>query len=281
MKKKQTFHALFIMAFTCSLLCLTSCNDNEEITRPSLPLHIEKTSYEVMQRGLTDIRIINGSGGLTLSVSNEKMLTASFTPVKAADYLGFIRLRGSLKGETSLTVTDNITHDTQTLSVKVTDAYLACPIAWSDHPAIATDLVLYFVNNTDRSCYFFSKDNPTHTLSSPPIAQGTYRFYAEKDVEDQPSFRLALTYPSDEKGNFTNADMAPTEHHFGIECKEMALYIIEGFLNVDWKSPIATTVSRTPLPLYSQLTLKEIGTEYVIETANVDINPRIPEGVLE
>lgn len=281
MKKKLTFHTILAMILTGTLVCLMSCNDNEETPYAPTPLHIEKTSYEVMQHGVTPISIINGSGDFTLTVSNDKLLTASFTPVKAADHLGFIYLRGLLKGETSITVTDNVTHDTQILNAKVTDTYLACPITWSNHPAIASDLVLYFVNNTERTCYFFSKDNLAHTLSSQPIVRGIYRFYVDKDEEGQPSLCLALSYPSDENGNFTDATIPPTEHNFSIKCGNMTLLLIKEYLNVDWESMIGTAAPRMPNPQSTQLTLKEIGTEYVIETANLDSTPQIPEGILE
>ena len=66
--------------------------------------------------------------------------------------------KGKQKGTTTLTLTDNVTGDKETVEVKVTDCYIAYGIAESNHPTLTSNLMLYLVNNKARDCYFFTMD---------------------------------------------------------------------------------------------------------------------------
>lgn len=60
---------------------------------------------------------------------------------------GHINLYGMQKGSTTLTITDNITKDVETVEVKVTDCYLAYVINDSNHPVLPAGTTLFLVNN--------------------------------------------------------------------------------------------------------------------------------------
>lgn len=63
------------------------------------------------------------------------------------------------KGSTTLTITDNITKDVETVEVKVTDCYLAYVINDSNHPVLPAGTTLFLVNNGAHDYYLFDQNN--------------------------------------------------------------------------------------------------------------------------
>lgn len=134
------------------LLCvavLAGCGDRIDRKDFIAAFSLDRDYYEVrLARGTTTVAITNGSGDLALEVADETILQATYTGGLSADELkGVINLYGKRKGTTTLTVTDRITGDRQTVEVKVTDCYLACNIFDSNHPSLKAGTTLFWVNN--------------------------------------------------------------------------------------------------------------------------------------
>ena len=145
------------------ILCLfvTACSDDNNGNEPISSFSLDKTYYEVrLGRGSTNIHVTNGSGYISLSIEDEKILNAEYAGGLYADGLrGVIHLYGLQKGSTTLTITDNVTKDVETVEVKVTDCYLAYVINDSNHPVLPAGTTLFLVNNQAQDYYLFDQDN--------------------------------------------------------------------------------------------------------------------------
>ena len=113
---------LFIMC-----LFVTACSDDNNGNEPISSFSLDKTYYEVrLGRGSTNIHVTNGSGYISLSIEDEKILNAKYAGGLYEDGLrGVIHLYGLQKGSTTLTITDNVTKDVETVEVKVTGSMTA------------------------------------------------------------------------------------------------------------------------------------------------------------
>lgn len=131
-----------------------------------------------MWHGISEIPITNGSGDISLSVADETIIEANEVLNEGGSV--YVSLQGKQKGSTTLTLTDNVTGDKETVEVKVTDCYIAYGIAESNHPTLTSNLMLYLVNNQARDCYFFTIDYIQHQLNNTPIAKGTYEFLSRR-----------------------------------------------------------------------------------------------------
>lgn len=101
-------------------LFISACDDDNNENEPMSPFSLEKTYYEVkLWRGITEIPITNGSSDISLSVADETIIEAN----KVQNEVGstYVALQGKQKGTTTLTLTDNVTGDKETVEVKVTD----------------------------------------------------------------------------------------------------------------------------------------------------------------
>ena len=267
-----------LLLFVCSL---TGCSDddNNGSDNPVItPFSLEKTYYEVrLGRGVTDIPITNGSGDISLSVADETILEANKILNEGASI--YVALQGKKKGTTTLTLTDNVTEDKETVEVKVTDCYLAYGIAESNHPALTSNLMLYLVNNEARDYYFFSGDNLNDQLYNTPLAKGTYEFLVKTDGEEKVPY-LRLNYPADESGNLAQ-DASMEAHDFALSFNDSqaGLEIIKGYLNVDWEELISNATAKSVPPRDYSMIMTVPDTEYEIIGAFATAS--IPEGVLD
>lgn len=271
-----------LLLFLCAI-GLPACSDDDE-TKELTPLQIEKRSYEVRWGDSDDIGIYNGSGNISLKVQNTDIIEASYKInedygkliLGGANYtfLGQIRVSGKQKGETSLTVTDNVTKETVELQIKVTDRYLSCAIQEGNHPALTKDITVFFVGNEAHDCYFFSMDHANNKLYDEPLAKGTYEFTAEKDGENN-KFGVILTYASDDKGRFTDAAIVPSAHKFDMRGSDSYVYsVLKGYLGVDWDN-----LTKSSVPKDYIMCMNEIGTEY--SAKGLLVLTQMPEGILE
>lgn len=158
-------------------MCLfaTACSDDNNGNEPITPFSLDKTYYEVrLERGSTTIHVTNGSGDISLSIEDEKTLNAKYQGGLYADDLrGVIYLYGLQKGSTTLTITDNVTKDVETVEVKVTDCYLAYVINDSNHPVLPAGTTLFLVNNQAQDYYLFDQDN---IYNKPILKDNNYEF---------------------------------------------------------------------------------------------------------
>ena len=272
--------ARFLLGALLLLVCsLTGCSDDENENTPDVtPFSLEKTYYEVRLGPLsTHINITNGSGDISLAIANEAIIEAARVQNEGEDI--FVSLYGKRKGNTTLTLTDNVTGDKETVEVKVTDCYLAYGIAGSNHPALASNLMLYLVNNEARDCYFFTMDYMEHQLNNTPLAKGTYEFFVRQEGEKKTPY-LRLNYPADESGNL--AQDAPMEAHdfaLSFNDSQRVLDIIRTYLDVDWEELISNPMTRDLPPVDLTMKMTVPGTDYEI-TGALATAP-IPEGILD
>lgn len=280
MKTKNLLGILWLAV--CSIINLTSC-DKAEKTAIFTPFHMEKETYEVMQNGTNKIYIANGSGHVILSVENTDIVSATLQKDIYADgLLAVIQLNGLRKGETTLHVTDHITKETEALQIKVTDRYLVFNMGESNHPALTQNpgMVMYLIDNEARDCYFFSLRNSPDKSPDALLSKGNYLFSVGKQEEATIPY-LTLTYISDEKGNFTDAAIAPTAHTFDLsKSSDVAYSILETYLNFNWQELTQDATTKNSPPPLPTFRMHEVDTEYAI-TGIIDREPLIPEGFLE
>ena len=272
--------ARFLLGALLLLVCsLTGCSDDENGNTPDVtPFSLEKTYYEVRLGPLsTHINITNGSGDISLAIANEAIIEAARVQNEGEDV--FVSLYGKRKGNTTLILTDNVTGDKETVEVKVTDCYLAYGIAGSNHPALASNLMLYLVNNEARDCYSFTMDYMEHQLNNTPLAKGTYEFFVRQEGEKKTPY-LRLNYPADESGNL--AQDAPMEAHdfaLSFNDSQRVLDIIRTYLDVDWEELISNPMTRDLPPVDLTMKMTVPGTDY--EITGVLATAPIPEGILD
>ena len=233
------------------------------------PFSLEKTYYEVrLWRGITEIPITNGSGDISLSVADETIVEAN--KVQNEGGSTYVALQGKQKGTTTLTLTDNVTGDKETVEVKVTDCYIAYGIAESNHPTLTSNLMLYLVNNKARDCYFFTMDNMQHQLNNTPLAEGTYEFFVKQNGEETVSY-LRLSYSADSSGNLHKMlQWKSTTSPYRLVILKQYWEIIKSYLDVDWVELIsnATTKSVPPRDYTMILTVPETDYEIIGAFAN-------------
>ena len=267
-------------------LFITACNSDNNENEPMSPFSLEKTYYEVrLWRSITEIPITNGSGDISLSVADKTIIEANKVLNEGGST--YVSLKGKQKGSTTLTLTDNVTGDEETVEVKVTDCYIAYGIAESNHPALASNIMLYLVNNEARDCYFFTMDNIQHQLNNTPIAKGTYEFFVTIDAGTGPAPQLygiphlRLAYPSDADGNFADE---VSVHDFQIELygdgasSPNCLEIIKAYLGVDWEELISNATTKSVPPRDYTMVLTIPDTDYEIIGAFATAS--IPEYIL-
>ncbi|WP_303208550.1 hypothetical protein [Bacteroides oleiciplenus] len=280
---------LFGILLLVSIISFMSCDDDNSENTPLEPFQIEKQSYEVIKDGYTHIYIHNGSGKINFSIEDPQIIDASYQEGTSDNScLGIVRIEGKQKGETRITLTDPTTQETEILKMKVIDRYLVYGIEESNHPALKSKIVMYLINNEKRDCYFFPYVDSEHKVSNKLIARGTYDFSVKTEHGTEVSAipYLTLTYPADEKGNFTDATIPPTPHEFRFMMEEGAtsyavLGLIQHYLNVDWEALTPKdTSTRNDIIISPTLKMTVDDTNYSI-TGTFNSIPAIPEGTLD
>lgn len=230
---------LFIMC-----LFVTACSDDNNGNEPISSFSLDKTYYEVrLGRGSTNIHVTNGSGYISLSIEDEKILNAKYAGGLYADGLrGVIHLYGLQKGSTTLTITDNVTKDVETVEVKVTDCYLAYVINDSNHPILPAGTTLFLVNNQAQDYYLFDQDN---IYNKPILKDNSYEFFITQDTDTGtgsepanyaiPYLRLYMHNPADT--GTTTAEFYDFEiEMYGEDASSSyVLQVIQAYLDVDWE----------------------------------------------
>lgn len=273
------------------IICLfvTACSDDNNENEPITPFSLGNTYYEVrLGKGTNSIYITNGSGDISLAIEDENILNAKYESGLYADGLrGVIFLYGMRKGSTTLTITDNITKEAETVEVKVVDCYLAYDIGYSNHPVLKTGTRLFWVNNQTRDYYLFAESD-THNQ---PLVKGSYDFFMTSDIDTGSSPQLygiphlCLNYPSDEDGNLADANIAATPHDFQIELygenasSSLVTNVIRTYLGVDWEKLIGDAQTKSLAPADMTMIMTVPGTDYQIEGELSTVT--IPEHILD
>lgn len=291
----KTKHFLKLLLLLLCTINFVSCNNDDPDIQP---FRIEKKSYEVMKGGSHGFSISSGSGNLSVTVADPAILSAQFSKDNYKGIIGYLRLDGKQKGETTVTITDNVTQETEYLKIKVIDKYLAYGIEDSNHPALESSIIIYLINNEARDCYFFRYIHSNNKVFDTPIAKGTYNFSLNPE-SDGPDLTtdytpyLTLTYSSDEHGKFTDATIVPSIHQFRFEMyknggiSNNVFSIIQYYLDINWEK---LTQQQTPqkkdhstrnnVIISPKLEITEDDTEYRI-IGTLATHPTMPEGILK
>lgn len=141
------------------LLCaasLMACSDDDP-----KPLSFYSDSYEVPMGGIRYLGLESGNGDYLLEVEDTGIISAGTEQGWTTAGGTAIYVRGLLTGETRLKVTDNATHESRILRVKVTDSYVALQLTAVSEAGVTTPAwlegarFLFLVNNAGRDAYLF------------------------------------------------------------------------------------------------------------------------------
>lgn len=194
-----------------------------------------------------------GNGDYTIKVKDETILDAYFTNTANAPF-GAIRIQGKKKGETTVTITDNVIQSTREVQVKITDSYLPFAISKSNHPTLTKAVHIFLVNNTKKDAYFFLQNGNDLNFKQ----KGTFEFVAELKEGVKTPF-LLLTYSTDEKGQLTASNDKPFVHKLDLTGSERQIYnALVSIFGVNWELSPATKTSPIDIPY---LNMKEVGTD--------------------
>lgn len=97
-----------------------ACNNNSSASIEDFIIH--QNDYRVGLNMYNNILIASGNREYTVVTADDHIVDAIYT----ADYSAFgsVALRGFKKGSTTISITDNLTSETENVSVTVTDGYL-------------------------------------------------------------------------------------------------------------------------------------------------------------
>ncbi len=286
MKKKYLLGAF--LSFLCTIIFFSCGNDDE---KKIYPLSFEKKYYERPLIKVTDIMIKGGNRDYTVTVEKTDILSIN-VDLSSPVGMGTLKIIPKKKGETKVSVRENITNETVDLKIKITDSYLAYVIKESNHPALSNSTALYLINNEAKDCYFFRYSDYKNELSQTPIAKGTYDFSVKLENgsgNSSPTYSipyLTLNYASDEQGNFTNASIPATPHKLRFELYDggtsvnAVINLIQRYLSVDWEKLIQNAPIRSDHIIVPTLKTTIDNTDYTI-IGILNTYPEIPENILE
>ncbi len=269
MKLRNLSKGLFLTLIT---ITFAACSDDEK--EPYyLNLGIDKCEIPVGKNSY--ISILSGNGDYTVKVGDDEIVeaVADFSAYPNMPF-GVIRINAKQQGETTVSITDNVTQVTQTLKVKVTVDYVGFRITESDHKALSKERWAYLIDNDRKDVYFFEKENKgIRTL----LAQGSYKFTVENSIP-----YLTLYY-SESNGQFTEATIAPVAHKFNIkDNKTITFNFLKYMLQIDWdamngKDQTQDTRTSVIEPIYMKMKAEDTGQEITVLYEYT----HIPEGILQ
>lgn len=276
---------LFIMC-----LFVTACSDDNNGNEPITPFSLDKTYYEVrLERSTTLISITNGSGDISLAIEDENILDAIYVKDdsnREKDYgqKGHINLYGLQKGSSTLTITDNITKDVETVEVKVTDCYLAYVINDSNHPVLPAGTTLFLVNNQAKDYYLFDQDN---IYNKPILKDNGYEFFITFDAGTGavpanyaiPNLRLYKHNPADAGTTTSEFYDFEIEMYGENASSSYVLQVIQAYLGVDWEELKGNIQTKSPAPVDMTMIMTVPDTDYQIRGVLSTVS--IPEHILE
>lgn len=278
---------LFIMC-----LFVTACSDDNNGNEPITPFCLDKTYYEVrLERDAASISITNGSGDISLAIEDENILDAIYVKYdsnreKEYGQKGHINLYGLQKGSSTLTITDNITKDVETVEVKVTDCYLAYMINDSNHPILPAGTTLFLVNNQAQDYYLFDQDN---IYNKPILKDNSHEFFITQDTDTGtgsepankaiPNLRLYMHNPADDGTTTSEFYDFEIEMYGANASSSYVLQVIAAYLGVDWEELKGNAQTKSPAPVDMTMIMTVPDTDYRIKGVLSTVS--IPEHILE
>lgn len=146
MKTKKLLGIFFL--FLCTIT-LVSCGDDEK--QEIYSLSFEKGYYERPLLGAKNIPVRGGNRDYTVTVQNTDVLSIDIDLSSPID-MGNLVVKPKQKGETTITVKDNVTNETVDLKIKIVDSYLNLKVAHPAQVPYTGGENLFFINNSDRDC---------------------------------------------------------------------------------------------------------------------------------
>lgn len=229
---------VLLLAF--SVVVAVACGDDN--TKEIYPIRFDRNIFEIRVNHSEQISFVDGSGDYTIKVENPDLLEASIN----TDASNLI-LVAKQKGETNLTVIDNIADDEVCLTVKITDSYLGFVCVSSQLPSFPQGTDIFLINNGQKDFYLFNQDKGSVFPVGEPLLKGKY-----ETVNDNNTPFLILTYQNDK-------DKLQTQK-FNIQDSDPLIFnIMNSFLNTGWAvKPSGTT--REVGPKVYIMSLKEEST---------------------
>lgn len=271
--KTNNLIGVFLLAL--SAVGFAACGDKDEHHKIQ-PLSVYKDSYEIPVRNYGYVSIMSGNRDYNLRVENPQMLDADVDFGWSGDQ-PMITLYAKEKGETVLSVTDNVTLQTCDIRVKVTDNYIVYHTSPNNHPVLSRAGTVFLINNPARDAYFFRSEivHANHAIDSRLVleAKGSYTL-----VKENGKPCLTLIYATGADGYFADEAEKLTPHKFYVTKYDPVVPgILNDGLNLGWE--VASQDTRTSMPPPPGMTIEEVGTDYKVEGSLERIN--IPEGILE
>jgi len=234
------------------IFLLTGCKKEE---RTPFNLSLTANKMEAPLNSYSFLAIVSGNGDYSIDVEDEDIAEATYSQYSGLTF-GAIGVQGKKKGETTVSITDNKTGQVAKLAVKVVDFYLPLVVSTSNHPALEQYMRIFLVDNDDKDVYFFSVQDNQLNLRQ----KGTYDFQIEVN-DDVVTPYLLLTYSSDEKGEFTDAAIAPTVHKFDLTGSDGAFYqAVNAAFGMEWELTPSIQPFESPIS-FIYANMKEIGTD--------------------
>lgn len=270
------------------IMCLftTACSDDNNENEAITPFSLGETYYEVrLGKETNSIYIANGSGDISLAIEDENILQATYSGKLYADESrGVVSLSGKQKGNTTLTIVDNVTGDKETVEVKVTDCYLAYVINDSNHPVLPAGTILFLVNNQAHDYYLFDQDNK---YDKPILKDSGYEFFITLDSGTGaapanyaiPHLRLHKHNPADD-GTATSESYDFQIEMYGEDASSSyVLQVIQDYLGVDWEELISNALTKSPAPVDMTMIMTVPDTDYRIRGVISSVS--IPKHILD
>ena len=147
MKTKKLLGIFFL--FLCTIT-LVSCGDDEK--QEIYSLSFEKGYYERPLLGAKNIPVRGGNRDYTVTVQNTDVLSIDIDLSSPID-MGNLVVKPKQKGETTITVKDNVTNETVDLKIKIVNSYLNLKVAHPAQVPYTGGENLFFINNSSTFLY--------------------------------------------------------------------------------------------------------------------------------
>ena len=243
-------YGFILLAFLLSVF--TACSSDDDTIHASLSF--EQAYYErplMRNDPMQKIPFTGGSGDFSLSVSNEEVLDAEM-------HNGYVYITPKEKGRMNIEVRDNASGESVTLQVKIVDAYIGfsvSPHIPSENPYFAEGDYVFFVNDENRSVYWFDE-----SFNLKGTGSGYSFFYTEEPVD----YYLSLALSGSE---FTYS-LTGSQH--------LLFSTIPHCLDLSWEKRTRAIANELPLEAFQAMDM-ETGNEYDF----VFRNQEMPYGILE
>lgn len=243
-----------ILLLSLLAICLAGCNDEKE--EKIYPLTFERTNYEARINSGKYIMVRSGNKDYSLAVANPELLDASVS-LSGNTGFGDLLITGKQKGETTLTVTDNINKEKVDLTIRIVDSYIGFRAVNTNHPRFKTDNRLFLVNDNAQTFYLYDADMKNQT-------KGTYQLSA---IDNTPY--LTLYFEEEIEGK--------REYRFDMRQSSPEIYaILRKYLDIDPKTSVPGRRSVIKPVL---LCLQEVVTDF--QANFIYIQDEIPYGILK